>query len=363
MAPSDAATFSESLTRQTQIGPGNYMPKASVSRLSASYGEAGHALVPFAGMNEPVAFEHLQGTADRERIMRAGQAGHAFEPRRKARAFHPIRLGDARSRGKRVVGVDRQRPFEVVDRLVPSRPTNDALAEQPAFADRAIGGFAGDEVERDGALGATLADLGGAGKRTVPRRRECHGITTLPRRQCQRTRRRRQRDVRGIARGPRSSASSWSKAQGGGGVRPDLVTAGFKNKTDGCLLARDERGRELGALAMSEVQHAIADPQRRSVGCYIAQPSSQLGMRVVGREGNGDFGIAEDLHGFGQHVGVEAKRHPVVYTLVGRHLAVVAGPHPSPAPMPMKSGERNERSTFWPGAGPAGRARGGRSWV
>ncbi len=59
----------------------------------------------------------------------------------------------------------------------------------------------------------------------------------------------------------------------------------IKSKRNLLRHTRLHRLRLCCAVAMAEVQHAIGDPRRGTIGVNVVQPHGDLGLRLVGGHG------------------------------------------------------------------------------
>src|SRR5258708_27803907 len=70
------------------------------------------------------------------------------------------------------------------------------------------------------------------------------------------------------------------------------------------------------AVAMRQVEHAIARPRRGAVGMHMAEPDRQLGRGPVGGKLDLEDGRTQDFETLRQRLAVEAERLAIVFALV-----------------------------------------------
>ena len=78
------------------------------------------------------------------------------------------------------------------------------------------------------------------------------------------------------------------------------------------------------ALAMAEIEHAIADPCRGPVGKHVIEAHNHLSHRAIAIEDEPQPGHAQNLQRLGQRLGIENDRAIVIHPLIGWHLITPA---------------------------------------
>ena len=106
------------------------------------------------------------------------------------------------------------------------------------------------------------------------------------------------------------------------------------------------------ALAMTEIEDAIADPRGGAIGRHIAEPHRHHGLGLVGGDGQLDQGGADDGQRRLQRLGIEDQGAGIVEALIQRqlrrHLAQPIGA-PFPAASPVVWGERKRSGRLFAG--------------
>ena len=129
---------------------------------------------------------------------------------------------------------------------------------------------------------------------------------------------------------------------GGRDSDPDAMTGG---KAVGYIVELDSRfaaftgNKRIGkfvALAMAEIEHAIADQCRDPIGKDVIEAHNRLGYRAVAVEHEPELGHAEDFQRIAQRLGIKDQRPAVIHLLVGWHLNISAEGAPTAACKPRR---------------------------
>src|SRR5256886_13723592 len=98
-----------------------------------------------------------------------------------------------------------------------------------------------------------------------------------------------------------------------------------------------KRSGKFVALAMAEIEHAIADQCGGPVGKHIVEAYNCLGYRAVAIEDEPEPGRAEDLQRLAQRLAIKDQRPAVIPPLIGWHFITPAERAPTAA---RQSGHR-----------------------